>query len=88
MIFDIDKISIKEAINNENGRTSSKKLIGVTASTLCLLLMIALVIFYFFHTGESTIILELVDKIIVVFGIASGLLGVTSISNAISRRYV
>jgi hypothetical protein len=57
MILQIDKISLREAMNNDNGRTSSKKLIGFLASIVCLVLLIALIIFYFFHTGDATVIL-------------------------------
>ena len=48
-IFDIHKISIKEAVNDGNGKTSAKMLIGVTASFLCMLLFVAITIFYFIH---------------------------------------
>jgi hypothetical protein len=88
MILQIDKISLREAMNNDNGRTSSKKLIGFLTSIVCLILLVALVLFYFFHTGDAVVILQFVDKIIVIFGIAAGLLGVKSIANAISNRYV
>ena len=42
-------LSIKEAINNDSGKTSSKKLIGFITSVLCLLLIVVLVFFYFFN---------------------------------------
>lgn len=87
-MFNMKKISIKEAINNDSGRTSSKKLIGFITSVLCLLLIVTLVFFYFFNMDQSGTILQLIDKIIVVFGIAAGLMGVKSISNAISARHV
>lgn len=87
MILELDKVSLKEALNNDNGRTSSKKLIGLLSSATCLLLMIALVIFYFSHTGDALLILQFFDKIITVFGISAGLLGVKSIANAISSKY-
>lgn len=87
MILELDKVSFKEALNNDNGRTSSKKIIGLLSSGVCLLLMVALVIFYFSHTGDALLILQFFDKIITVFGISAGLLGVKSIANAISSRH-
>lgn len=88
MILKLDKISFKEALNNDNGRTSSKKIIGVLSSFVCLFLMTALIIFYFWHTADAVLILQFFDKIITVFGISAGLLGVKSIANAISNRHV
>lgn len=87
MILELDKISLKEAFNNDNGRTSSKKIIGLLSSLMCLILMTALVIFYFTHTGDAQMILQFIDKIIMVYGISAGLLGVKSIANAVSSRY-
>jgi hypothetical protein len=57
MILQLDKISLREAMNNDNGRTSSKKLIGFLTSIVCLILLVALVLFYFFHTGDAVVIL-------------------------------
>lgn len=87
MILQLDKISLKEACNNDNGRTSSKKLIGLLSSAVCIILLVALVIFYFTHTGDAIVILQFIDKIIMVFGISAGLLGVKSVANAIGHRY-
>lgn len=86
-LFEMDKISLKEALNNDNGKTSSKKLIGVTTSLLCLLIMIMLTIYYFCNPSEGHIIMQLYDKIIVIFGIACGLMGVKSVSNAIVAKH-
>lgn len=86
-IFDIHKISIKEAVNDGNGKTSAKMLIGVTASFLCMLLFVAITIFYFIHHEQSDVVMQLYDKIIIIFGIAAGLMGVKSISNAIISKH-
>ena len=57
MILKLDKVSFKEALNNDNGRTSSKKIIGMLSSFVCLFLMTALIIFYFWHTADAVLIL-------------------------------
>lgn len=88
MLFDMNKISLKEAINNDSGRTSSKKLIGMITSVICLLLILVLTLFYFFNTDQSSVILQLYDKIIMIFGISAGLMGVKSVANAVSARHV
>lgn len=82
MSFDTTKFSLKETFLNTNGKTSSTKLIGVCASTMCILLFIALVIFYMVYTAESAVVIVIIDKIIQFFGISAGLMGVKSITSS------
>lgn len=86
MFLDIDKISLREAFNNDNGRTSANKIVGVITSFVCMILVLSLIVFYFFNTGEAGTILALIDKTIMYFGCAAGLMGVKSVSNAIWRK--
>lgn len=86
MFLDIDKISLREAFNNDNGRTSANKIVGVITSFICMILVISLTVFYFFNTGEAGTVLALIDKTIMYFGCAAGLMGVKSISSAIWRK--
>lgn len=86
MFMDIDKIKLAEAFNNDNGKTSANKLVGVITSFVCMLLVISLVIFYFFNTGEASTVLALIDKTVMYFGCAAGLMGVKSVSSAIWRK--
>lgn len=86
MFLDIDKISLREAFNNDNGRTSANKIVGVITSFICMILVISLTVFYFFNTGEAGTVLTLIDKTIMYFGCAAGLMGVKSISSAIWRK--
>lgn len=86
MFMNIDKINLAEAFNNDNGKTSANKLVGVITSFVCMLLVLSLVIFYFFNTGEATVVLALIDKTVMYFGCAAGLMGVKSVSSAIWRK--
>ena len=86
MMFDIDKISLKEAFNNADGKTSANKLVGVITSFVCMILVIFLIIFYFFNVGQATVILALIDKTITYFACAAALMGVKSFSNALWRK--
>ena len=86
MFLDIDKISLREAFNNDNGRTSANKIVGVITSFICMILVISLTVFYFFNTGEAGTVLALIDKTIMYFGCAAGLMGVKSVSSAIWRK--
>lgn len=86
MPLDVSKFSIPEIFNNSNGRSSATKAVGLLTSFVCLTLFIILVIFYFIHTGEASTVITLIDKTIAFFGIGTGLMGVKSISSAISSR--
>ena len=84
--FDTTKFSWVEIFLNTNGKTSSTKLIGLLTAMICLLLFVIMVIFYMFNIPESGVILSFVDKIITMFGIAAGLMGIKSISSSIGAN--
>lgn len=86
MLFDIDKISLKEAFNNADGKTSANKLIGVLTSLVCMILVIFLIVFYFFNVAQAPVILQLIDKTITYFACAAALMGVKSFSSALWRK--
>lgn len=85
-MFDIDKISLKEAFNNDNGKTSANKIVGVITSFVCMLILISLVVFYFVQPAAGPVILQFIDRTIMYFGCAAGLMGVKSLTGAIWRR--
>ena len=84
--FDATKFSWVEVFLNTNGKTSSTKLIGLLTAMICLLLFVIMVVFYMFNIQESGIILSFIDKIITMFGIAAGLMGIKSISSSIGSN--
>lgn len=83
-MFDAHRFSTQEIFSNNNGKTSSGKVIGVVTSFVCLFLLVILSVFFMYNLEFSAVILQLIDKITVFFGIAGGLMGVKSISTAIS----
>ena len=84
--FDATKFSWVEVFLNTNGKTSSTKLIGLLTAMICLLLFVTMVDFYMFNLPESGVILSFIDKIITIFGIAAGLMGIKSISSSIGAN--
>ena len=88
MSKDISKFSLVEIFNNNNGKSSSTKAVGVLTSFVCLFLFIILVLFYFFNQSEASIVMLLIDKTTVYFGIAAGLMGVKSVSTAIGGNKI
>ena len=84
--FDTTKFSWVEIFLNTNGKTSSTKLIGLLTAMICLLLFVIMVVFYMFNIPESGVILSFIDKIITIFGIAAGLMGIKSISSSIGAN--
>lgn len=78
---DISKISVNEAFNNPNGKTSSNKLVSVVTSFVCLFLFVVLVGYYFINPSEATNVLALIDKTTVYFSVAAGIMGVKTISS-------
>ena len=84
--FDTTKFSWVEIFLNTYGKTSSTNLIGFLTSMICLLLFVIMVVFYMFNIPESGVILSFIDKIITIFGIAAGLMGIKSISSSIGAN--
>lgn len=78
---DISKISVNEAFNNPNGKTSSNKLVSVVTSFVCLFLFVILVIYYFINPSEAANVLALIDKTTVYFSVAAGIMGVKTIAS-------
>lgn len=82
--FDKSKFSWIEVFMSHDGKTSSTILVGVITSLICLILFVTMVVFYMFNLPESSVILAFADKILTMFGIAAGLMGVKSISTSIA----
>lgn len=80
--FDKTRFSFKETFLNPNGKTSSTKVIGMSASAMCILMFITMSIFYMFNISESGVVIVLIDKIIQFFGISAGLMGVKSVTSS------
>ena len=84
-LFDPHKFSISEIFANNNGKTSSTKIIGFIVSIVCLMIFIMLVIYYFYNPGECANILEIIDRTVSYFSISAGLMGVKSITSSFGR---
>lgn len=84
--MNVGKFKFVEIFNNTTGKTSATKFIGVISSIVCIFLLVVLVGFYFHRTEESAVVLQMIDKVIMFFGVSSGLMGVKSISSAVSTR--
>ena len=87
-IFDPHKISWSEVFSNNNGKTSSTKIIGFIVSMMCLLIFLMLVIYYFIKPMECPNILELIDRTVSYFSISAGLMGVKSITSSFGRQKI
>lgn len=73
------KFSWLEMFSNTDGKTSASAFVGTVVSLVTVLLFIILMIFYFTHPNESSVILQFIDRLTMYFGIASGLLGLKSL---------
>lgn len=81
------KFSFMEMITSgKDGSTSATGFIGVILSLVCILMTVAIFMFYFMHTGEAENILALADKVIIMLGIGSALLGTRKISGVIGSK--
>ena len=87
-LFDPHKFSISEIFANNNGKTSSTKIIGFIVSIVCLMIFIMLVIYYFYNPGECANILEIIDRTVSYFPISAGLMGVKSITSSFGRQKI
>ena len=77
-----------EIFQSNNGKPSACKWVGSISALVCLALFVAIIIFYMVHVAEGAIVLQILDKIIEVFGISAGLLGLKSISSSIGGNRV
>jgi len=80
-------LKFKEMISSgRTGTMSATGFMGVISGILTLVTGFALIVFYFIKPGEAGNILELLDRVIVVFSISAGLLGVRKISGVIGNK--
>lgn len=86
--YDPHKFSFNEIFANNNGKTSSTKLVGFITSMVCLLLFMSLVVFFFFNPETSKEILEFIDRTITYFSVAAGLMGVKSVTSAFGKQKI
>ena len=81
------KFSFMEMITSgRDGSTSATGFVGVILSLVCILMAVAIFVFYFLNTGEAENILSLLDKVIIMLGIGSALLGTRKISGVIGSK--
>lgn len=80
-------LSFKEMVTSGlTGETSATGFCGVLLTLVSLLVFLGLFVFYLINQEEAGNILEFVDKVIVILGIGSALLGTRKISGAIANR--
>ena len=87
-IFNPHKFSPVEIFSNNNGKTSSTKVVGFIASCVCLFLFLILVLYYFINPGECGNILEFIDKTITYFSVSAGLMGIKSITSSFGKNRI
>lgn len=81
------KFSFMEMITSgRDGSTSATGFVGVILSLVCIIMSVAIFIFYFVNTAEAEHILSLLDKVIIMLGIGSALLGTRKISGVIGSK--
>ena len=88
LLFDPHKFSFNEIFANNNGKTSSTKIVGFLVSIVCLLIFMMLVIYYFYNPGECSNILEIIDRTVSYFSISAGLMGVKSITSSFGKQRI
>lgn len=80
-------LSFKEMVTSGlTGETSATGFCGVILTFTAILVFLGLFVFYLVNQDEAGNILEFVDKVIVILGIGSALLGTRKISGAIANR--
>lgn len=84
----VNSLSIKEAFNNDNGKTSGNKLIGIVTTFVCLFILVACTIYYFVVPEQGETILELLDKILYFYITGCGTMGVKTISAYIGGNHI
>ena len=87
-IFNAHKFSPVEIFSNNNGKTSSTKVVGFIASGVCLFLFVILVLYYFINPGECANILEFIDRTITYFSVSAGLMGIKSITSSFGKNKI
>ena len=87
-IFNAHKFSPVEIFSNNNGKTSSTKVVGFIASCVCLFLFLILVLYYFINPGECANILEFIDRTITYFSVSAGLMGIKSITSSFGKNRI
>jgi len=81
------KFSFMEMITSgRDGSTSATGFVGVILSLVCIIMAVSIFIFYFVHPAEAENILSLLDKVIIMLGIGSALLGTRKISGVIGSK--
>lgn len=87
-LFNPHKFSATEIFSNNNGKTSSTKIVGFITSMVCLLIFITLVIYYLINPLECSNILEFIDRTTTYFTVSAGLMGIKSVTSAFGKSKV
>lgn len=81
------KFSFMEMITSgRDGSTSATGFVGVILSLVCIVMAVSIFVFYFVNTAQAENILKLLDKVIIMLGISSALLGTRKISGVIGSK--
>lgn len=84
----INRISVREAFNNDNGKTSGNKLVGMITCFVCLFIFIACVAFFFITQDMDESILKIIDKDLYLYTVGCGLMGVKTIAASIGKNRI
>jgi cadmium resistance protein CadD (predicted permease) len=72
--------------SGRDGSTSATGFVGVILSLVCIVMAVSIFVFYFVNTAQAENILKLLDKVIIMLGISSALLGTRKISGVIGSK--
>lgn len=68
--------------NSKNNKTSASGVVGVLFCLVGLLLFVASIVCYFLSIGDSSLLMSLLDKILLLIGAGSCLLGVRKLKDS------
>lgn len=69
-----------------SGEVSASGFCGLIACMVALAIIVILVGFYFFHLPEAGVLMQIMDKMMVLFGIGASLLGLRKVSSAFGNK--
>lgn len=84
----INSVSWREAFNNDSGKTSGNKLVGIITCFVCLIIFLACVVYFFISEDDTENILKILDKDLYLYTVGCGLMGVKTIASSIGKNHV
>lgn len=82
---DVFGFSWSQTLSNPNGKSSLTAVIGISTAAVCLVVILALTVYYFCVPAEAEHILEFIGKITTLFSLDAGIIGVKSVANGFGK---